>query len=93
MSVSTIPFTPNGPSPARHTGIVRVFLLPNSLNRTIERREQTTPDTEVTTKNRCSCLDGCDCAYPSLSVGAVPETFDTVPDRATNSLEDMNISM
>lgn len=77
----------------KHTGIVRILLLPESLDRTVECREQTTPNTEVTTENRCSCLDGCDCAYPSLSVGAVPETLDTVPDRATNSLKSISISM
>lgn len=68
------------------TGIPRVLLLPKPFNRTVICRKHTTPDTEVTTKNRRSCLDGCDCAYPSLSVGAVPKSLHTVPDCTTNSL-------
>jgi hypothetical protein len=68
------------------TSIVRILLLPDTLDRAIERREQTTPDTKVTTENGRSSLDGCDSTYPSLAVGAVSETLYTVPNRTTDSL-------
>lgn len=70
----------------KHTSIVRIFLLSDTLDRTVERREHTTPNTKVTTENRRTSLDGCDGTYPALSVGAVSETLYTVPDSTTNCL-------
>lgn len=37
--------------------VPRVFFLPVSLHCAIERREQTTPNTEISTKDRRSCFD------------------------------------
>lgn len=70
----------------KRTGIVGVLLLSDALDRAVVCREQTTPNTEVTAENRCSCLDGSDGTYPSLSVGAVSESLDTMPDGTTDRL-------
>lgn len=76
----------------KHTRIIRILFLPETLDRAIECREHATPHTEVTTKNGRSCLDSCDRAYASLAVGTVSETFHTVPDRATNGLIIMSVA-
>lgn len=47
----------------------------------------TYPDTEVTTEDRRTRLDGSESTYPALTIGAVTETLDTVPDSTTNGLE------
>lgn len=70
----------------KRTGIVGILLLSDALDRAVVCREQTTPNTKVTAENRCSCLDGSDGTYPSLSVGAVSESLDTVPDGTTDRL-------
>jgi hypothetical protein len=62
-------------------------LLANTLDCAVEGTEQTTPNTEVTTKHRSSGLDSCESTYAAFTVGAVAETFDTVPDSTTDSLE------
>lgn len=83
--VSTNPFRVDSSS-SPHTGVVRILLLPDALDRAVESREHTTPHTKVTTENGRAGLDGCDGTYPSLAVGAVSETFDTVPDGTTDRL-------
>lgn len=70
----------------RHTGIVRVLLLPDPLDRAVKRREHATPHAEVAAEHGRARLDGRDGAYPSLAVGAVSEAFDAVPDCTTDSL-------
>lgn len=72
--------------PARHTGIVGILLLPDTLDGTIKCREHATPDTKVPTENRCSRLDRSEGTYPALTIGAVSKPFDTMPDSTTNGL-------
>jgi hypothetical protein len=52
--------------------------------------EKTTPNTEVSAQNRGASLDGCEGTYPALAVGTVAETFDTVPDRTSDSLKEVS---
>ena len=66
--------------------IWRTNLLADSLDCTVESAEETTPNTEVTTENGSASLDGSESTDATLAVGAVAETFDTVPDCTTNSL-------
>lgn len=47
----------------------------------------TYPDTEVTTEDGRARLDGSESTYPALTVGAVAEALDTVPDSTTNGLD------
>lgn len=75
----------------RRTGIIRIFLLPDSLNCAIKSRKQPAPDAEVTSEDRRARLNCCESAYPSFAVGAVSEPFDTVPDGAANSLSSWNL--
>lgn len=77
----------------KRTGIVRILLLSDSLNRTVECREKTTPYTEVTTENGRSRFDGCDRSYPSLAVGTVSETFHTVPYCTTDCLDKQRLML
>lgn len=46
--------------------------------------EKTSPNTEVTTENGSARLDGSKRTYPALAVGAIAETFNTVPDGTTD---------
>lgn len=46
--------------------------------------EQTSPNTKVTTENGGARLDSGKRTYPALTVGAIPKTFDSMPDRTTD---------
>lgn len=74
----------------KHTGIVRVLLLSDSLDGAVERREHTTPDTKVSAQHRGTSLNRGDRTYPSFTVRAVSESLNTVPDSASNSLKQEN---
>lgn len=71
----------------KHTGIIGVLLLSDALDRAVECREHTTPDTEVSTQNRSSSLDRSDRTYPSFAIRAVSESLNTMPDGTSNSLK------
>jgi hypothetical protein len=65
--------------------VPRVLGLADTLDGAIECREQATPNAKVTTEHRSASLDGSQGAYPALTVGAVTEALDTVPNSTTNS--------
>lgn len=65
--------------------VPRILSLANTLNSAVECREQATPNTKVSTEHRSASLDGSQSAYPALTVGAITEALDTVPDSTTNS--------
>lgn len=67
-------------------GIVWILLLADALDGAVKGREQTTPDTKVTTQDGGSHLDGSNGAYPSLAVRGVSVALDTVPYRTTDGL-------
>ena len=67
-------------------GVVSILLLTETLDGAVEGTEHATPNTEVSTEDRGASLDGRDGTYPALTVGAVAETLDTVPDSTTDSL-------
>jgi hypothetical protein len=69
-------------------GVPRILLLAQAFYSTIEGAEQSTPRSEVATERWRAHLDRCDGSYPSLSVRTISETFDAVPYRTANSLQD-----
>jgi len=68
-----------------NNAVPRVLGFANALNGAIECREHATPNTKVTTEHGSAGLDGRQGTYPTLTIGAVTETLDTVPDSTTNS--------
>lgn len=70
----------------RHTSIIRILLLPQSLDRAIERREQTAPDPEIASQDWRAGFYGCEGADATFAVGGVAEAFYAVPDCATDTL-------
>lgn len=70
----------------RHTSIIRILLLPQTLNSAIERREQATPDPEIASQDRRAGFYGCEGTDATFAIGGVAETFYAVPDCATDSL-------
>lgn len=67
-----------------HPSMLSMYLLADSLDRTVKGTEQTSPNTKVSTEDGGAGLDCCEGAYPALTVGAVSESLDTVPDSTTN---------
>ena len=68
------------------TSIVRILLLSNSLHGTIESREKTSPDSEVTTEHWSASLNGCESTDATLAVRGVTEALDAVPDGTADCL-------
>lgn len=65
-------------------GVERVLGAADGLDGTVERWENTTPDTKVATDCRRPDLDGAEGAGAALTVGRVAEALETVPNGATN---------
>ena len=65
--------------------IIRIFLLANSLNRTVVDTEKSSPAAEVTTEDGRARLNSRESTYPALTVGTIAETLNTVPDGTTDS--------
>lgn len=69
------------------TSIVGIFLLTHTLDRAVERAEQTAPDAKVATEDRRACFDSCKSTDASFAVGTVAEAFYTVPEGTADGLE------
>lgn len=53
----------------------RVVCAPDSLHSTIERREESAPNTKIAAQDWSSCLYGCNCADASFAIGRVPAMY------------------
>jgi hypothetical protein len=89
---STLLVPPPGQIPsirlrASPTGIIWILLLPHSLHRTVERREQSSPNSKVSSQYRCSRFYRCEGANPSFAIWGVSKAFDTVPYCPSNCLK------
>lgn len=67
-----------------HDSVPRILSLSDRLDPTVVEGEQTTPDTEITTDDRRTGLDGREHPDSTFSVRRVTEPLDPVPHRPTN---------
>ena len=60
--------------------------MSNPLDGAVKAREETAPNTEVTTQDRGAGFDGGEGPDATFAVGGVAEAFDGVPEGAADSL-------